>query len=80
VGETLETGISVYPNPFTDELHLTGAEGCTLTVTTESGVTVHTQRVIHADETLHLEKLPAGMYLFHLEKRNKTKTVKAVKN
>ncbi|MDR1672615.1 MAG: T9SS type A sorting domain-containing protein, partial [Bacteroidales bacterium] len=57
---------------------LTGAEGCTLTVFTTTGSIVHTQKVTGTDETIHLERLPAGLYLFRLEKDGKTKTLKAV--
>jgi uncharacterized repeat protein (TIGR02543 family) len=70
----------LYPNPFNGTLHITGAEGCTLRVFTVTGAAVHTRKVTGADETIHLEHLPAGLYLFQLEKDGKTKTMKAVKN
>jgi hypothetical protein len=35
---------------------------------------------VNPDETIHLEKLPAGLYLFRLEKDGKIKTIKAVKD
>jgi hypothetical protein len=34
--------------------------------------------VTGTDETIHLERLPAGLYLFLLEKDGKTKTLKIV--
>jgi hypothetical protein len=77
--ETLPIAVTLYPNPFAGTLHLTGAEGCTLQVFTASGTVVHTQKVTHPDETISLEKLPSGVYFFHLEKGGKAKTVKAVK-
>jgi hypothetical protein len=80
VGETLKADISAYPNPFRGTLHLTGAEGCTLTVFTSTGALVHTQQLTAADETIHLERLPAGLYLFRLEKDGKTKTMKIMNN
>jgi hypothetical protein len=60
-------------------VHLTGAEGSVLQVITLNGVTVHTQKVENPDETIHLEKLPAGMYFFRIEKDGKAKTIKAVR-
>jgi hypothetical protein len=86
--ELLPTGVadvetwhaaSLYPNPFTGSVHLTGAEGSVLQVITANGTVVHTQKVVNPDETINLEKLPAGMYLFRLEKDGKAKTIKAVK-
>jgi hypothetical protein len=79
----VETGyalsVQVYPNPFAGTLHLTGAEGSVLQVITVNGAVVHTQKVVNPDETISLEKLPAGLYFFRLEKAGKVKTVKAVK-
>jgi hypothetical protein len=69
----------LYPNPFAGSLHLTGAEGCTLRVFTSGGAVVHVQKPTGADETVHLERLPAGLYFFRLEKDGKVKTLKAVK-
>ncbi|MDR1668208.1 MAG: Ig-like domain-containing protein, partial [Bacteroidales bacterium] len=80
VGETLKADISACPNPFKGALRLTGAEGCTLTVFTTTGSIVHTQKVTAADETISLEHLPTGLYLFRLEKDGKTKTMKIVNN
>ncbi|MDR1666162.1 MAG: T9SS type A sorting domain-containing protein, partial [Bacteroidales bacterium] len=70
----------LYPNPFKGTLHLTGAAGSALTIVTPTGATVHTQKVVHEDETLHLEHLPAGLYLLLLDKDNKRQTRKIVNN
>ena len=73
------TETNLYPNPFTGLLHLTGAEGGTLRVFAESGAAVHVQKIASPDETIRLEHLPAGMYLFCLEKEGKVKTVKVIR-
>jgi len=67
--------LKVYPNPFTDEVRITGATGSTLQVITESGVLVHTQKITGTDESLRLNHLPAGVYFFRLEKDGQTKTL-----
>jgi hypothetical protein len=71
--------MSLHPNPFTGIVHLTGAKGSVLTVFNTTGATVHTQKISNEDETISLERLPAGMYFFRLEKDGVVKTVKAVK-
>ena len=72
--------LKVYPNPFTGEVRVVGAEGCTLQVISVTGALVHTQRIINPDETIRMEHLPTGMYIFRVEKDGKMKTVKAIKN
>jgi uncharacterized repeat protein (TIGR02543 family) len=75
----LQLNVTLYPNPFASSVRLAGAAGCTLTVITAAGAPVHTQKVSSADETIRLEHLPAGLYLFRLEKDGKTYTVKGYK-
>jgi uncharacterized repeat protein (TIGR02543 family) len=79
ISDELKADVTLYPNPFTGTLHLTGAEGCVLQVIMVNGAVVHTQKVVNPDEIIHLEKLPAGVYLFQIEKDGKSKTIKAVK-
>jgi hypothetical protein len=75
----LQTDINLYPNPFTSELHLTGAEGYTLRVFSITGVTVYAQKVVQTDEVISLGGIPSGVYFFSFEKDGKVETVKAVK-
>jgi hypothetical protein len=75
----LQADINLYPNPFTREVHLTGAEGCTLKVVSATGVVVHTQKVVQINEIISLGNLPTGIYFFRFEKKGNVKTVKAVK-
>jgi hypothetical protein len=74
-----ETEIKVFPNPFTGEVHITDAEGCTLRVITVSGAVVHIQRITNPDEVIRIEHLPAGMYFFRVERDGMTKTIKTIK-
>ena len=71
--------LKVYPNPFTGEIRITGVEGSRLQVISTSGAVMHTQRLNSPDETIHVEHLLPGMYLFRVEKNGKMKTVRVVK-
>ncbi|MFR9164960.1 MAG: T9SS type A sorting domain-containing protein [Dysgonomonas sp.] len=71
--------LNIYPNPFTDVLHITGAEDGTLQVMNVVGTVVHIQRIATADETIRLEQLLPGVYFFHVEKDGQTKVIKVIK-
>ncbi|MDR2622151.1 MAG: C10 family peptidase [Dysgonamonadaceae bacterium] len=71
--------LNLYPNPFTDEVQLKGAKGCTLRIFSLSGALIHVQEVMTSDETIHPEHLQAGVYLFRLDKDGKTNTIWGVK-
>jgi uncharacterized repeat protein (TIGR02543 family) len=79
VEERLQVEAKLYPSPFAKTVHLTGAEGCTLTVFTATGAAVHTQKIADAEETIALENLPTGLYFFRLEKDGKSNTTKLIK-
>ena len=72
--------LKVFPNPFTGQLQLSGAEGSMLQVITESGSIVHIQNITSDIEILRLDELPAGIYFFRIEKEKKMQTMKIVKN
>jgi len=75
----LQANIKLHPNPFTGEVYLTGAEGCVLQVVAVTGVVMHTQKVVQANETLTLGSIPSGIYFFRFEKDGKVETLKAIK-
>jgi hypothetical protein len=79
IDDQLTAAITLYPNPFTSTLHLSGAEGCTLRVINAAGATVHLRQLASPSETVNLESLPAGVYFLHLETDGKSKTLQAVK-
>jgi hypothetical protein len=70
--------LQVYPNPFTDVLHIADAENGTLRVMNASGAVVHTQ-AISSDGTVRLQHLPAGVYILFVETNGRVKTSKVVK-
>ena len=72
--------LKVYPNPFVGMLHIVGAEGCVLQVISGNGVIVHIQKIENTEETVRLEQLPEGVYIFRLEKYQQVKTLKVVKD
>jgi uncharacterized repeat protein (TIGR02543 family) len=76
----LQASVNLYPNPFAGAVHLTGAEGCTLTVVTATGAVIYTQRVNSGSETIALDKLLPGVYFFILERNGKKVVKLAVKN
>ena len=71
--------LKVYPNPFVGHLCIEGAEGCTLMIFAIDGRPVHAQMVTGTTETVHLEHLPAGIYIIRMENRGRATTVKVVK-
>jgi hypothetical protein len=77
--DRLQDEIIIYPNPFFGEVHLKGSAGCTLKVLNVAGVAVHSQQITDVDEIIRLDKLPAGLYFFRLEKAGKAKTLKVGK-
>lgn len=71
--------LNIYPNPFEQMLHITGAENCTLRVMDVAGAVVHIQKITGADEIIPLKQLLPGVYFFRVEKDGQTKTIKVIK-
>jgi hypothetical protein len=72
--------LKIYPNPFTDAVHVTGAEhAASLRVINTAGAVVHTQIITGTDATVHLGHLPAGMYIIRMEYGDRATAVKVVK-
>ena len=78
--EIFFSDLNIYPNPFTGEVRIVGAEGCTLQVFVAAGLLVHTQMLTNSDETINFENLPSGVYFFRIEKDGKSQTKIVVKN
>jgi len=68
--------LNVFPNPFTDEIHIVNAEiGSMLYVLNTAGLVVHSQRITRSTETIHLGRLPADAYILRIGKQ----TIRVVK-
>ena len=90
--EIFAPDLNIYPNPFTDEVRITGigeieekgkkgkiGETVQLQVINSAGIVVYTQKITNPDETIRLEQLPSGVYFFTIESDGQSKTVKIVK-
>jgi hypothetical protein len=89
--DVFAANLKVYPNPFTDAIHITGIvetwristslneRATSLRVINTAGAIVYTRMITHSDETIHLGHLPAGMYIIRLENGRMAKTVKVIK-
>jgi len=71
--------LNIYPNPFEEMLHITGAENCTLRVMDVAGAVAHIQKITSADEIIRLKQLLSGVYFFRVEKDGQAKTIKVMK-
>ena len=83
--ETLHaTSLQIYPNPFTDAVHITGVvetlHATSLQVVNAAGVTVHTQKLASPDETVNLAHLPSGVYLLMLDNGTQKVVMRMIKN
>ena len=91
VAEIVAFDLKIYPNPFTGEVRILGAGAVEtrhatsvqmqiqIQIFNAAGALVHVQMITGADETINLEHLPAGMYIFRFEKDGYVRTVRVVK-
>lgn len=77
------TGLSVYPNPVKDVLHINipgnSSEKAVLAITDITGKTVHRAEVTAGETTVNLQHLPAGVYTLKYSNRDKTEVIKITK-
>ena len=75
--------LQIYPNPFTDVLHINvetwRAASLRMQVINTAGAIVHTQTIDNPDETIHLGHLPAGLYIIRVENGGSLQTFKVIK-
>ena len=79
--EIFANEINIFPNPFTGSLRVVGdwLPSSILKVVNAAGTIVHTQTIHSDEETINVEHLSAGVYLFRFEKNDKTQTLRVVK-
>ena len=90
--EFFASELRVYPNPFTGAVRIVGTRTAgvetrhatsvqiQMQIINSAGAIVHTQMINSDDETINLEHLPAGVYVFRFENDGKVQTVRGVKN
>jgi uncharacterized protein YjdB len=67
---------NIFPNPFTDEIHIVNAEiGSMLHILNTGGLIVHSQKITKSTETIYLGHLPPNVYILRIG----TQTIRVVK-
>ncbi len=71
----------VYPNPFSDEIHIEkpGVNEIQLTITNSIGKVVHKLEIDNAQTTIDLSTLDAGIYILKMQNESYTSTLKIIK-
>lgn len=77
--ESLESRLKVYPNPFADQLTLSGADGCSLRIVDVAGTVILNKEIYSSHEQINLNQLTPGVYFCHIQKDKQAKVVKVVK-
>jgi YD repeat-containing protein len=79
-GQVTLAGVSVYPNPATDVLTVSGIQaGATLTITGLSGSAVLRKTLTDTQTTLSVSSLPSGLYFVTVRSGKGTATFKIIK-
>ena len=84
--ELLFSDLKIYPNPFTGTVRITGAVETRhatsvqiqMQIINAAGAIVYTQTLSGNDETVNLESLPSGVYMFRFEKDGNVRAVRVV--
>jgi len=71
--------VQLFPNPFTNEVSITGAANSNLQVLCVLGKVVHTQRIMNETESVQLGQLSNGVYFFRLERNGELQTFNVIK-
>lgn len=71
--------VSVFPNPFSNNLNISGAENTTLKIVDIAGISLVSKKINGKNEQIQLNQLLTGVYFLKLEKNGKIKTVKIIK-
>ena len=71
--------LQLHPNPFVNEVTISGAANSTLEILNVLGAVVHTQAINHSVETIQLNQLTSGVYFFRVSKDGQSKTLQVIK-
>jgi hypothetical protein len=81
VNEKAEEQLRVYPNPVSDELHITGAEpGAQLSIYDMPGRTIENVLIGGDHFLLDMRSYRPGIYLLKIRNRGEVKTMRLIKN
>jgi hypothetical protein len=75
------TDLNLYPNPFTDKIHIenSGKEQYNLTILNSLGQTIQQLHFNHEKQTIDLAGLKTGVYLVRIENRSNSNTIRIIK-
>jgi len=71
--------VRLWPSPFTHDVVVSNSKGAVLKVYSATGICMHTQPITLDQETLNLQRLPAGVYVFRIDMDGKTVTRTVIK-
>jgi hypothetical protein len=71
--------LKIYPNPFKDNIVIENAKDARLQIYTVNGACVFAKPLANDRETLKLQHLSAGVYIFNIVKDNKTLSTVMIK-
>jgi plastocyanin len=71
--------INIYPNPTTDNIYITNAEGMKYDIIDITGKIVLSNSIINSEETINIENLRTGSYFIKFYGNNKISTKKIMK-
>jgi hypothetical protein len=72
------TGITIYPNPFTNELRVSGADAA-ITLYDYTGKIIISQKTTTAETTINTTGMAAGMYFLRVESGGGVKNFRVIK-
>ena len=76
VYEPRDNEVVMYPNPVGDYVKITTSYNTNLTITDLYGRIILTKTIIEGENTIDLEQLPNGFYIFALENGDRYKILK----
>ena len=79
IEEVIVPNIVIYPNPCVSTVIVEGADNYLLKITTTEGLVINSEEIISNKQTIQVNELPKGVYLFCLTKDGKMTIKKVIK-